>query len=231
MHITNTNLIIFLTLVVSVLCIVVFTKTMYYSNNNFCSLPISNYRTSATWTLLKVTILPTTLSNNFHQKYFAHATPLKLLPHTPIKHLHNPYTYICVTNFFTDHQNWQAAPYHKLCTYTPSYTAHYNLMNKNRSCLKKYTTPHHSLISKQKPYTTIKILHLKAAYLGTSAALTAHHTSYPATIKLSHASILVKKSKHIFKQIQYISISLPLTISHSPTQFFFLYYCYACFPQ
>jgi hypothetical protein len=214
-HITSTNFIIFLTPVVSALYIVVFTKTICYSNNSFCSLPISDYRTSTAWTLLKIMILPTTLSNNFHQKYFVHATPLKLSSLTPIKRLHNPYTYTCATNFFTDHQNWQATPYHKLCTYILSYTAHYNLMNKNPSCLKKYTTPHHSLTPKQKPCTTIKILHLRAAYLGTSAGLTTHRTSYPATIKSSHASILVKKSKHIFKRIQYISISLPSTISHS----------------
>jgi hypothetical protein len=144
-------------------------------------------------------ILPTTLSNNFYQKYFAHATPLKLSPLTPIKCLHNPRTYTCVTNLFTGHQNWQAAPYHKLCTYIPSYTAHYNLMKKNPSYLKKYTAPHHSLTPKQKPCTTIKTLHLRAAYLGTSPVLTIHHTSHPATIKSSHASILVKKSKHILK--------------------------------
>jgi hypothetical protein len=142
MHITNTNYIIFLTPVVLALYIVVFTKTICYSNNSHCSLSISDHRTSTAWTLLKVTILPTTLSNKLHQKYLNHAIPLKLSPLIPKKHLLNPRTYTCITNSFTDHQNWQATPYHKLCTYTPLSTAYYNLMKKNPSCLKKNTTPH-----------------------------------------------------------------------------------------
>jgi hypothetical protein len=141
---------------------------------------------------------------------------LKLSPSTPKL---NPSTYTCVTNLSIVRQKWKAVLYHKLCTYISSPTAHHNLVKKNPSCLIKHTIPHHLLTPKQKPCITIKILHLRAVYIYYSVALTTHHTPQPAAITPSHASIYGKKSKHLLKRIQYISIPLPSNIPHSSNQY------------